>query len=702
MKKLRIILQSKIFLSIIIIFTIIFVFIANYSNYHSSQYSEMDNIIEGIITSINIDGNKVNIILNGKEKVIVNYYLKNKKELELFKSYQLGYKIKVNGIMNLPQDNTNFNLFNYRKYLLSKKIYYIMNADSIEVINKDCNLFYKIKNKIINRINKLSSADYLNAFLLGNNKNIDSDILESYQKNGISHLFALSGLHVTIFSSIILFILNKIKKNKKYNFIVVCIFLIFYMFLTGLSPAIVRAVLLFILININTCCNLNIKNINLYVLLTCTVLLDNPYIIYNNAFLFSYIITLYLILFGKIINRYSNYFIKLLITSFISFFVSIPIMINSYFSINIISIIYNLFFVPFVSFVIFPLSLITFICPYFDLLLVILVKLLEGISLFLSKIELFKITLMHMSILVFFLYYFLITFILIKINNKKYLYLLLIIITITIHKNYHLFNSNSYISFLDVGQGDSILISFNYSKGNILIDTGGKREYIKEEWMKRKTYSISDNTIIPYLKSLGIDKLNYLIITHGDFDHMGESINLVNNFKVEKVIFNCGEFNELEQELIKVLNKKKIPYYSCIKELNIDNNKLYFLQTKEYDNENDNSNVIYTEIRSYKFMFMGDASITPEKDVLDKYNISNIDVLKVGHHGSKTSSSESFINEMNPKYSIISVGKNNRYGHPNKEVLNNLNDSKIYRTDQDGSIMFKIKNNKLQIETCSP
>ena len=96
---------------------------------------------------------------------------------------------------------------------------------------------------------------------------------------------------------------------------------------------------------------------------------------------------------------------------------------------------------------------------------------------------------------------------------------------------------------------------------------------------------------------------------------MGEAIKLVNNFKVEKVIFNCGPYNNLEQELIKVLDKKKIEYYSCIKELNIDNNKLYFLQTKEYNNENDNNNVIYTELNGYKFMFMGDASITTEKEI---------------------------------------------------------------------------------------
>ena len=96
-----------------------------------------------------------------------------------------------------------------------------------------------------------------------------------------------------------------------------------------------------------------------------------------------------------------------------------------------------------------------------------------------------------------------------------------------------------------------------------------------------------------------------------------------------------------------------------------------------------------------------DASSITEKEIMNKYNLPNIDVLKVGHHGSKTSSSKEFINEINPKNSIISVGKNNRYGHPNKEVLDNLKESKIYRTDQDGNIMFKI-NNKLKIETCSP
>lgn len=249
---------------------------------------------------------------------------------------------------------------------------------------------------------------------------------------------------------------------------------------------------------------------------------------------------------------------------------------------------------------------------------------------------------------------------------------------------------------IDVGQGDSLLL--HTKESTILIDTGGKESFVRND----NSSNIVLPTIIPYLKSLGIRSLDYLILTHGDFDHMGEAINLVNNFKVKKVIFNCGEFNDLEKELIKVLDKKKIKYYSCIKELNIDNNKLYFLQTKEYDNENDNSNVIYTELNGYKFMFMGDAGVEKEKDILEKYNLNNIDVLKVGHHGSKTSSSPNFINSINPKYALISVGKDNKFNHPNTTVLNTLSLSKILRTDIDGSVEIILTKNNYVINTCPP
>ena len=151
-----------------------------------------------------------------------------------------------------------------------------------------------------------------------------------------------------------------------------------------------------------------------------------------------------------------------------------------------------------------------------------------------------------------------------------------------------------------------------------------------------------------------------------------------------------------------LLNQKNINYYKCVDKISLDDNTLYFLNTREFNDENNNSNVIYLDIYNYNFLFMGDAGVDREYELLKNYNLSNIDFLEIGHHGSNTSSGKEFINEIKPKYSVISVGKNNRYGHPNKEILDNLKDTKIYRTDQDGSIIFKIKNNKLKIETCIP
>ena len=598
----------------------------------------------------------------------------------------MGDKVNVIGTLEPLNNNTNFNLFNYKKYMLSKNTYYMMKANNIKLIKANKNVLFKLKNNLINRINKIKRSDYLKLFILGDNSYIDKDVKNSYSINGISHLFSISGMHITLLSGIILYLLNKIKKTK-FNYSIVIIVLLVFVFLTNFTPSVIRATMLFIFLYFNKIFNFNLSTFKIILFIMIVVLIINPYNIYNVGFLFSYIISIYLIIFSKIINKYKGYLFKILITSFISFLVSIPILINNFFSINLVSIFNNIIFVPLISLIIFPLSLITLLIPKIDYIYILVINILESFSLFITRFKI-EITLKHTSIFIIIFYFLLITLILNKMLKNNYKYLLLLVIVLFIHANINYIIKKNFINFIDVGNGDSSLLRLNHK--TILIDTGGNM-----------FYELSTN-LINYLKSEGIFKLNYLILTHGDYDHMGEAINLVNNFEVEKVIFNCGEFNELEKELIKVLNKKKIPYYSCIKELNITDNKLYFLNNKDYGNENDNSSVIYTELNNYKFLFMGDASVEVEEDLIEKYSLKNIDVLKVGHHGSKTSSGIEFINEINPKYSIISVGKNNRYGHPNDNVLENLESSKIYRTDQDGSIMFKIKRSELSVDTCAP
>ena len=640
----------------------------------------ISNQVVGRIVSIKQKEDKTQYILKNKYNYIVNYSGNHK--------FNLGDMVKVKGKTNTINNNTIFNLFNHKKYYLSKNTISIIKSDAIEKISCNKNVFYKLKVYILNRISKIKKSEYLKTFILGDNSDIEDNVLSSYRQNGINHLFAISGMHTTLLSHILFFILNKIRKSK-YNYIIVISLLYLFCFLTSFTPSVIRAASLFTLIVINKFLNLNLSNIRILIIIFAINFNINPYNIYNVGFIFSYVITFSLMFYSEIINNQKNYMFKTIFTSLIAFIVSIPILINNYFSINLMTIFNNIIFVPIITFLVFPMSIVVVIIPKLEILYIAIINILEVLSLFVNKFKI-EIVLCKVNLLIVFIYYLIIFIVLNNFKKKKYKCIVYLIILIIIHTNIGFFTKNNYVTFLDVGQGDSTFLHYGYNKGDVLIDTGGKFNY-----------SVYKN-IIDFLKSKGIKKISYLILTHGDYDHMGEAINLVKNFKVEKVIFNCGEFNDLEKKLIKVLDKKKIKYYSCIKELNIDNSKLYFLQTDIYDNENDNSNVIYTELNGYKFMFMGDASTTTEKEILNKYNLPDIDVLKVGHHGSRTSSSKEFINEINPKYSIISVGKNNRYGHPNKEVLNNLEKSRIYRTDIDGSIMFKIKNNKMQIETCAP
>ena len=631
--------------------------------------------IYAIVTKIKHDKKRTIIDVKQGKKYRITFY----KQIDV----SLGDKVLIKGKFNTPKSTTVFNTFNYRKYLLSKKIMLVSNEATITIKSKNNNLFYSFKTLIKNHIDKYKSKAYLKAFIMGDTSLIEEDIMSNYKTLGISHLFAISGMHVSVF----ILLIDKFLKKYKVKDIIIIVFLLLFLFITDYSESLLRCSTFFIVSYLNKVLKLSIKNIYLILISAFFLLLINPYLIYSIGFLFSVIITFFIILSNKLIKN-QTYVKKLFIMSLICFLASVPILSFYFYKINFLTLVFNIIFIPFVSYLIFPLGLITFLFYPLDNIYMFFLNLLEGLSSFFQNINFLSFVIAKLNIFIIFIYY-LTLFLSIK-RNKKILVIYFIILLININIKY--FIREDSITFLDVNQGDSNVIIFPFGK-TILIDTGGL--YLSEN-------SISKNKIIPYLSSIGISKIDLLILTHGDYDHMGEAINLVNNIKIEKVIFNCGEYNNLEKELIKVLDKKKIKYYSCIKELNIDKNKLYFLQTKEFDNENDNSNVIYTELNGYKFMFMGDASITTEKEILNKYNLPDIDVLKVGHHGSKTSSSKLFINEVNPKYSIISVGKNNRYGHPNDSVLDNLKNSKMYRTDRDGSIMFKLKNNELEIKTCAP
>lgn len=684
MKKLKNILQSKYIFFILLLITIISSLIRI-----NLKKVDIETPFEGILENYTIDGNKLSFILKNKYSLKCTYYIKDENELKVLKNLNLGIKLRVEGNIENPKSNTIPNTFNYKKYLKSKNIYKVMSVENYKVINYKTNIIYTIKNKIIKKVVKYKSKRYISAFILGDKKYLDDEVKNRYQELGVSHIFAISGMHVSLITGILFFILKKIKDNLKY-FIVIS-FLIIYVFLTGLQASVLRSVSFFIVNYLNKKYSFDLDIKNTFLIAVIILLIIYPNLIIDIGFQYSSIISFSLINFSYLIK--GNYLKTSLTISIIAFFVSLPITINNNFEINILSIINNLFIVPYISYILYPLSVLTFFIPIFDNLLFIFCNLIEVIS---SHLLVLNIIIPKMNVLTIIIYY-LCLYIFFKTYKK--IYLIFILCLLLIIKYFYIIDPNYYIYYLDVSQGDSSLI--RYKNEAILIDTGGSVSFKEDEWKKKKEYHISDSTIT-FLKSIGVSKINYLVLTHGDADHMGEAVNLVENFKVEKVILNCGGTNNLEKELIKVLEKKNIKYNFCVKELKVSNNKLYFLQTDVYESENDNSIVTYLNIHNKKFMFMGDASINVEKKILEKYKVTNIDFLKVGHHGSDTSSSKEFINIVNPKYSIISVGKNNRYGHPKESVLKTIKNSNIYRTDLNGTVMLKIKSNKFNIKTCSP
>lgn len=665
MKRLRHILQSKHLIKIITI--IIFIITLLYTNYYpfKSKYTKDDKEFIGIVTKYEVKEDKITIEIKAKEKLLITYKYQDKE----FNNLSYGDKIKVKGTLITPSKNTNQNTFNYQKYLYYKKIYYLVEATSINKIANNHNYLYTIKDTLYQKIDKLKSSNYIKTLLFCDNT-LSKEIKESYRINGISHLFSVSGMHINFFVSIIYLYLNKITYNKRIKYLITNIFIIIYLILFP-SSSLLRSAVMSILYSINYLLKLKIKKIDILLLTLGVSLLINPFIIYDLGYIYSYTITFFLVLSSSTLKN-KNKVNKIIYISLLSFLVSIPITIYNSYEINIISILLNIILVPIISIIILPLTILTYIFPILDSILYLFTSTLETISLFISKIKITKIIFPKPSLLIIVLYYIIF---LLSYQNKKYFYLNIILLIIIYISPY--LNSNFEIVMFEVGEADCHLIKYPYNKNTILIDTGKNEYKIKNE-------------VIPYLKSIGIKKIDYLIITHGDEDHIGGSITLINNFQVKNVILNKGTFTDIEKELIKNLNKKKIPYQININKINLSNHTIYLLNNTKYNNENDNSIITYFTYQKYKFLYMGDASITTEDNLLENYNLNNISILKVGHHGSNTSSSKDFISQINPSISLISVGENNIYHHPNKEVINNLSKSRIYRTDINNMVKLTI------------
>ena len=632
---------------------------------NSSIYDINDTDFNMIVNNYKFDNDKLSLTLDGDEDLIGIYYVKSEEELLYLKdNIKYGVSLKIKGKLEVPRNNTIPNTFNYKKYLLNKGIRYRLVIDSIVVIDNNIGVIYSLKNIINNRIDNIDNTGYMKAFILGIKDDIDDEVYTSYQKIGITHLFALSGMHVGLLSGIILKILKKVSIIKKY--ILINIILVIYGFIVGYPSSIKRCILFFIFNSINKIFKLDISTFKILLLVIFSLIIYEYKIIYDIGFIYSICTVGGIILCNNYINH-DNKLISSFRLSVVAFIFSLPISLSSFYEVNLLSIIYNMIFVPYVSIIVYPLSLISFIIPGLSFIFSLSVKLLEVCSSYLSTIRYFSIYL-DFNMLEIIIYYLVTIFMFYK-NEYRLSILLILIVIIDIMIPY--LDCNGYVYFFDVGQGDSSLVISPYRKDIILIDTGGSLNY-----------HVSDN-VISFMKSIGIRSIDLLILSHGDSDHALEVDNIFKDINIKCLNTNLGDFNELEINAMKLID-------TCLYEPK--NMVLKYLNYDVYDNENDNSLLTYMNIYNTSILSLGDASSKVEDSLINKYKLSNIDIFKLSHHGSKTSSSYYFLNSIKPNIAVISSGRNNKFKHPSKETIDTLNKLSInyLNTQNEGSIEFII------------
>lgn len=682
MKRLKTILHCNGLFYLLCIITVVLTLIRIEIDIPNSYDLDTKKVV-GEVLEYDIDGDYLKLTIDANEKLIGRYYFKTKAEKELFiKSVDVYDTLRLNGELEEAEGSKDIYSFDYKQYLKSKNINYIIKIDKITLISKEKSFFKGIKCFLLKR----NSNPYIKAFIFGNNKSIITDVMSSYQEIGISHLFAISGMHIGLLTLVISKLLMKLNIKEKYICIIISLFLFFYLFITGVSPSILRAIFFYLFFSINKIYNFNIKEVNIFLLIFSISLLVNPYYIHEVSFLYSYTISFSLLLVGNKINN-GSYFKRLFLTSLISFIVSFPITIYFFNQINILSVFYNMLFVPFISMIVFPLSIITYIIPFFEPIFNVFISLMEFLALKFNSISFSKLIFPSLP-RYYYILYIIGVIIFIYFYNKKIISVLPILLLALFNYLYPVFFNQNYLMFLDVGQGDSILI---HSKDKtMLVDTGGVMNYSREKWQERKNKkSLTNYVTIPVLKKLGIRKIDYLVLTHGDFDHMGEALKLIKQYRVEDIYLNQGNFNLLEKKVIK---KYRHVYQIREKEEIVLGNINIVQINKEFSDENDSSSILLMYYKNKKILLTGDASKKSEEYILNKYNIGKIDVLKIGHHGSKTSTSDELLKELRPSLAIISCGKNNRFNHPHQETIDKLKKYKIkyLRTDISGTIRIDL------------
>lgn len=587
------------------------------------------------------EGTYIGIVIDVSE----NYYIFNS-ELSSYYIYEKSNNKEIGDILKIEGKIEKINFtnyesnFNFEDYLAAKNVFYELDVKSEFIIVSS---FIKIERMKDLLTNNLSSFYRMLLF------SESSDVSNTVSELGIYSLLSSSGILVYFLMDFLKRILFRFIHNKKRIYLpyIIASPLIF---LSSFKIGVIKA--LFSQFN-KDILNKKFDRNSIYCIFLLIVLLINPYYFKTTSFIFSFILPYFIGYLNSAKNVFKN---KELANSFFIQLLFLPASISVSNSYSIVSILLMLFFKKVFGFI-YSISYILLFIPYSFILLNPFANLLIKILKLLNNIS-FKLNYDNLSIYFIILYYviFLICLILFELNELKKGFIGVVILSSYIISISSTFSKyiDSYVAFINVSQGDSILI--HDKNVDVLIDTGGS--LYKD---------IGNDVLIPFFKRKGIKDLDYVFLSHNDYDHNGAFDTLFSNFIVKNYVIGSN-FSFKDVGNLKFINLNKY-----------GDNTL----------ENDDSSVIKLEFYSKTYLFTGDISKSIEEKLV-LYEDIKADILKVAHHGSSTSSSEEFLRKVNPEIAVISVGENNRYKHPSSDVINRLNklDIKILRTDIEGTIIF--------------
>lgn len=662
---------------------------------------------------------KIDTINSNKKYKNTKVILYTKKGKETLK---YGDKIELVGNFKLAQERRNPGGFDYRFYLKTKKIYGIVTTKNTKRLKENnVNIISMIANKTANVIKNQSKkllenkkACLLIGLLIGDTDEIDEETKEDFRNSNLTHMLAVSGLHVSYVLLAVNYIITKVKIHKKLSKIIVMLLILFFILVTGATPSVLRAGTMTIYLILGGIFYRRISVFSSLNLSLLVIIIMNPYCLFDVGLQLSYagtigIVYLYPIIKEKIYNKANSILITISAN-----IVIIPIMLYNFNTISLTFFISNLLAGPIIGiiiilgFSIIIISLIFFpIANIFSKILNLLIILFLNTAKACANLPFSKIFIITPTLKFIFLYYCLLVFIIIKeriqirisikLKNKVIAILIILVIINPIKYFSNIKQSNLKIYFVDVGQGDSTCIVTPKNKV-ILIDGGGNS--------KDENYDIGKQTLLPYLLDKKINKIDYCIVSHFDSDHCGGLMYILKNLKVKNIIIG-KQYEEYEnyKEFIKIAKDKKINIrvVEAGEKITIEKN-LYIDILWPINREkmviqnaiNNNSLVFKLRYINFSMLFTGDIEEIAEKEILDKYKENTeflkSTILKVAHHGSKTSSTKEFINIVKPKYAVIGVGKDNKFGHPSNVTIENLKtiNTEIYRTDEMGEISINV------------